>query len=196
MCLDLDKEARTEAADRIRVYCDLLLRWAGRTSLVSARDQPWIASRHVLPALSLRSTVRSVCHDRIADVGSGAGFPGLPLAVTLPEARFFLVESRRRRASFLRHAVRSLGLQNVETIHGRVEQWRPHLPMDLILSRAVTSLDHLQQLTTRCLAPHGLLLITLPPPGSAPQPQVDTTAAAGRVCIDDRCHLLTRPVVT
>lgn len=137
--------------------------------------------------------MRSVCHDRIADVGSGAGLPGLPLAVTLPEATFFLVESRRRRASFLRHAVRTLGMNNVQAIHGRVEQWRPQLPMDLVLSRAVTSLDHLQDLAVHCLAPHGLLLITRPPAKEDPPLQGTTAAVSCSFCTVDRHHLLARP---
>ena len=190
LCRDLSHEGRIDAEDCLREYSDLLLRWAVRTNLVSAGDLPRLATRHILPALHLRSTVRSICHDRIADVGSGAGLPGLPLAVTMPEATFHLVESRHRRASFLRHAVRTLKMTNVQVVHERVELWRPHLPVDLVLSRAVTSLDRLQELTSRCLAPHGLLLVALPP--SPGDPQAATGGALCHVRTDDRRHLLAR----
>lgn len=172
-CPDLDVQARQRAADSLLAYAAILSRWAPTTNLVSLGDLPLLATHHLLPSLSLRETLRTVCHDRIVDVGSGAGLPGIPLAVTLPESTFWLVESRRRRASFLRQVARSIGLPNVEVVHARVEAWEPEVLVDCAVSRAVGSGDQLSTLTRGCLAPHGALLVTLSPSstvsGNGPQ---------------------------
>ncbi len=148
---------------RLEEYVALVRRWAQTVNLVSRDDLPRIVDRHILPALALRSAVRAVPHARSMDVGSGAGLPAIPLAITLPGASFTLVESRRRRANFLRQAVRGLGLSNVAVVCSRVERYRPPTPQDLIMSRAVADVEGLARLARHCLASTGLLLVTTGP---------------------------------
>ena len=154
---------RSVARERLAGYTSLVAQWAPRVNLVSPQDLPHFAERHVVAALALRPAMRSVPHDNVIDVGSGAGLPGIPLAITLPSSRVTLVEARRRRANFLRQAVRQLALRNVQVVCGRVEDWSPPIQADMILSRAVSDPGTLLRLAGHCLAPAGFLLVTSGP---------------------------------
>lgn len=115
-----------EDLDRLLVYVAELAKWSRRINLI-ARDTPelQILENHFLDSLTLlpllRSQGRGPVH--LLDVGSGAGFPGLVLAIVMPEAQFTLVEPRQKRVSFLRHLIRTLGQTNVEVVADRIE---PH----------------------------------------------------------------------
>jgi 16S rRNA (guanine527-N7)-methyltransferase len=102
---------------------ELLAHWAPRMNLTGHSGPRDILLHLVLDALALDRQLPAA--DRIADLGSGAGFPGLPIAVLRPETQVFLVDSRERRHHFQRAAIRSLGLDNVESIRGRIEQLEP-----------------------------------------------------------------------
>ncbi|MEE2658534.1 MAG: 16S rRNA (guanine(527)-N(7))-methyltransferase RsmG [Candidatus Latescibacterota bacterium] len=158
-----------DCADRHRAwqhslerYCRLLHQWTKRVNLISPRDRPCIVSHHIAPALAFRTLARAVDHERIVDVGSGAGLPGIPLSITLPQSHVVLVESRRRRAHFLRRVVAELEL-SAEVVHGRVEKWIPLCPANLVVARAVAAPDELRELTRTCRHPAGHILTTLPP---------------------------------
>jgi len=144
-------------------YSEMVRRWAQKVNLVSQEDLPSFSERHVLPALALRHIIQALPHQRLLDVGSGAGLPGIPLAIALPSSEITLIESRRRRANFLRHVVRSLGLANVTVVCDRVEAWTPVHSFDIIMSRAVTDLASLALMASHCLHPAGLLLVTTGP---------------------------------
>jgi len=155
---------RVRWAGQLQEYADALQRGASRLSLVSRGDRLHVIRRHILPALRLRAAVRVVPHRRLLDLGSGAGLPGIPLKITLPDAVIFLVESRRRRANFLRQVVRQLQLQDTYVIHERLEDWQcPSGGVDVIFSRAVKLGHELVASVDRCLAPHGALLTTVGP---------------------------------
>ena len=147
----------------MRCYVALVRKWALKVNLVALEDLPVFMERHVAPALGLVSLIRSLPHARLLDVGSGVGLPGIPLAVALPGSCVILVESRRRRANFLKHAVRTLGLENASVVCARVEDWEAPAPVDLVMSRAVTGLGALASLTSHCLSPAGFLLVTTGP---------------------------------
>jgi len=113
------------AADRLAIYLAELMKWNRRVNLI-ARDtqEQQVIDTHFLDSLTLAPLLMEgdgAVH--LLDVGSGAGFPGLVLACALPEARFTLVEPRQKRVSFLRHIVRTLGLNNAEVVADRIE---PH----------------------------------------------------------------------
>jgi len=134
-------ELGPEVCDRLTVYLAELMKWSRRINLI-ARDtqKPQVIELHFLDSLTLAPLLReSGGPVRLLDVGSGAGFPGLVLACALPEADFTLVEPRQKRASFLRHLVRTLGLTNAEVVADRIEphaaRWRGRFTH--VTSRAV-----------------------------------------------------------
>ena len=102
--LPLEREAALAA------FLALLARWNRVYNLTAVRDADEVVARHFVESLALRPFLRG---DRIADVGTGAGFPGMPLAIAEPERSFTLIDSRAKRIRFLRHAVAELGLRNV-----------------------------------------------------------------------------------
>lgn len=144
-------------------YTEIVRRWAQKVNLVSQEDLPAFSERHILPALALCHIVQALPHKWLLDVGSGAGLPGIPLAIALPLSEVTLIESRRRRANFLRHVVRTLRLTNVTVVCQRVEAWTPTHNFDIIMSRAVTDLASLALMASHCLHPAGLLLVTSGP---------------------------------
>jgi 16S rRNA (guanine527-N7)-methyltransferase len=142
--------------EQLGQYVDLVWVWSKRANLISVCSRDEIVDRHVLDSIALFSFVREAAV--VADFGSGAGFPGVPLAVLAPTTRFHLVESRRKRATFLRHVSRTLGLSNVEVYEGRGEEWTPDGPIDLTIGRAIRT-DLLAELSLRVLASNGCLLV-------------------------------------
>ena len=175
LCPDLTPGARRVAGAALRVYLRILRRWNPRLNLVSEADRGAVWERHVVPSLQFRPSILGVRHESVVDLGSGAGFPGIPLAITSPASRFTLVESRRRRASFLRAVIRDLPLDNALVVNERIEQWRPGSRADVVLARAVADPERIASLVAHVLAPDGFLLVTLPP---APGPGVKRRCGA------------------
>ncbi len=114
-----------------------LQEWNTRFNLTAITDPQEMVDKHLLDSLAVLPHLSGM---RIADIGSGAGFPGLPLAIANPGRRYTLVESTGKKAGFLRHAVKMLGLSNVEIEQGRSESYRPPRPFDRVLARALGSL--------------------------------------------------------
>ena len=163
VCQDLTPGEREAAMAALLGYLQTLTRWNDKMNLVSSANRDTICSRHLIPSLLLRPSLVGVRHGSVIDLGSGAGLPGIPLAVTTPESRFTLVESRRRRASFLRAVIRELSLDNAAVVNQRIESWRPRTPADVALARSVAAPDRVADLVKHVLAPDGFLLVTLPP---------------------------------
>lgn len=150
-------------------YVHLLYRWSASMNLVSPDDRPVLATKHLQIAVDLTVLARTLPHRTIIDIGSGAGLPGVPLAVLLPESQVYLVESRRRRCHFLKEVVRRLGLTGTTVVHDRVEAWSgPVGGADLVTARAVAPLPELFSLAAPHLACWGGLLATLPAGGRHP----------------------------
>ncbi|MGC6342170.1 16S rRNA (guanine(527)-N(7))-methyltransferase RsmG [Bisgaard Taxon 45] len=115
----------------------LLNKWNKAYNLTSVRDPMDMLVKHILDSLVVSPYLSG---ERFIDVGTGPGLPGLPLAIINPHKRFVLLDSLGKRISFIRHAVRELGLHNVETVLSRVEEYRPEQLFDGVLSRAFASL--------------------------------------------------------
>lgn len=129
----LGRPATAAEIERWERLAELLAHWGQRINLTGHRGPRAIAERLLLEAAALSGVLPAA--DRIVDLGSGAGIPGLPLAICRPEAEIWLVESRERRHHFQRAAIRELGLANVRTLRGRVEALEP-IPCGGVISQA------------------------------------------------------------
>src|SRR5580704_7647117 len=119
---------------------DELVRWNRAYNLTAITDRAQMLTHHLLDSLSVAPFVQG---STLADVGTGAGFPGLPLALIAPGRRCVLVDSNGKKQRFVAHAARMLGLANVEALHARVEELRPQQPFDTVVARAFAALPQL-----------------------------------------------------
>ena len=115
----------------------LLNKWNKAYNLTSVREPQEMLIKHILDSLVVSPYLQG---ERFIDVGTGPGLPGLPLAIINPNKQFFLLDSLGKRISFIRNAVRELGLTNVEPVLSRVEEFQPDHQFDGVLSRAFASL--------------------------------------------------------
>jgi 16S rRNA (guanine527-N7)-methyltransferase len=120
--------------ERLAHFLELLDKWGRVFNLTGIRDFETQIDRNLVECLALGRWLHG---QRIADVGTGAGLPGVPLAIVEPERRFSLIESRAKRVRFLLHAVGELGLDNVEILHRRAEDLPSELAFATVLARAV-----------------------------------------------------------
>ena len=156
---DLGQILDTAALDRFVAYVQLLDQWRDAANLISCRDGAELVERHLLDSLACAWPC-GAARD-VADLGSGAGLPGIPLAIVDPARRVVLVEPRRRRASFLRQVRRELQLDHVEVRQMRVEDLDPTSgisPVDVAIARAVWSDDVGATVAAPWLRPGGVLL--------------------------------------
>ena len=123
-----------DAPQKLAGLSELVHDWGQRINLSGHRSPVRIADRLVLDAAGIGSVLPHFAS--LADLGAGAGFPGLPLAILFPSAQVTLVESRQRRHYFQRAAIRELGLENANAIRGRIESAEP-VPSDIALAQAV-----------------------------------------------------------
>lgn len=136
----------------------LLLLAADRYASTSVRDPAEAVDVHVADSLSGLAVSAVRAARRVADLGSGAGFPGLVLAAIHPGVQVTLVESGGRKAAWLERATDELALGNVEVVPARAEEWRPHPPVDLVTARALARLPVLVEYAAPLLARGGTLV--------------------------------------
>lgn len=136
-------------------FADVLDVWGRKTNLLSCGSARELVERHLLDSLAISPLLPE--EGRLIDLGSGAGFPGVPLAIQRPDQPFLLVESRRKRASFLREVRRTLKLRNIEVWEGRAEDPpSAHIATAAgVMTRAVWSGDQITRLAPPWLAPEG-----------------------------------------
>ena len=138
------------------VYVDDIRRWNRVHNLTAVADPNAMVRRHVVESLLLRPMLAG---SRIADIESGAGAPGLPLAIMEPRRHFTLIESRGKRAAFLRHVQGRLGLGNIAVKHCRVESTIDAGPFDTLLARAVAPPEEVLRLAAGLFGPETVLLM-------------------------------------
>ena len=161
--IQVNPEWKEEWLAQLWEYATLLYRWSGQVNLVARGDREILPTKHFIPALAMLSVIETIPHKKILDFGSGAGNPGIPLKIALPESEFILLESRRKRANFLREVVRRLGLRKIKVENQRIENWDPpEEGVELVVSRAVTAPERLMQKVGPYLASGGNVLTTLP----------------------------------
>ena len=152
--LALPDAARTQLMD----YVTLLAKW-NRTYNLTAIDDPLrMVSHHLLDSLVVAPHLPMAGEaPALADAGSGAGLPGIPLAVARPEWRIVLADASAKKTAFLRQAALELGLRNVEVHQGRVEQWHPPQRFLVVISRAFAELARFIEVCRHLVAPGGTL---------------------------------------
>ena len=162
-------------------------------NLTAIRDRMGMLRKHVLDSLSLQPYLRGV---RIADIGTGPGFPGLPLAIVNPQRHFTLVEATGKKARFVVQTAERLGCVNVQVEHARAESYRPFEPFDTVVARALSSLADFAAYAGHLCAPNGRLLAMK---GKRPDEEVSALPKAFRVLaihrlkvpgLDDERHLV------
>ena len=137
-------------------YLDLLLEANKNINLTGIKEPKAAVIKHTLDSLSASSAIEGT---KIIDIGSGGGTPGIPLAIALPEKKFYLIEATQKKASFLNEAVRALKLDNVEIICERGESVT-NLSADTVISRAFGTLNYLVA-TSRHMVPKGGLFLAM-----------------------------------
>lgn len=149
---------------RLMSYVELIIKWNRAYNLTSVRDPEDILIRHIFDSLSAAPYLEG---DHIADIGSGAGLPGIPLALLFPERQFTLVDSNGKKARFLFHVIHTLQLANVRVVNERVEGFqKSHLldevhrarKFDTVISRAYTSVRDMLFATEHLCASEGVFI--------------------------------------
>jgi 16S rRNA (guanine527-N7)-methyltransferase len=135
-------------AQRLEQLLDELERWNRTYNLTAITQREEMVTHHLLDSLAINPDLQGTA---IADVGTGAGFPGLPLAVLNPRRRFTLIDSAGKKIRFVSHAAHALGLTNVEGLHARVESLHPQNAFDTVVTRAFASLpEMLEKVSPLC----------------------------------------------
>ncbi len=150
--LGLSLDAR--AQQRLLAYLALVEKWNRVYSLTAVRDTDRMVPQHLLDSLAVVPHLRG---ESLLDVGSGAGLPGLPLAVARPAMTVTLLEASHKKSAFLKQAAIELALPNLEVVHARVEAWEAPRAYDVVISRAFSDLAEFAALAGRHVAPGGML---------------------------------------
>jgi len=133
-----DLHITSEQASQLIQLVDLLVKWNKAYNLTSVRDPSQMLVKHIMDSIVVSPHLEG---KSFIDVGTGPGLPGLPLAILNPNKNFVLLDSLGKRLRFIRQAILSLGLKNVEIVQSRVEEYKPEVGFDCVLSRAFASLE-------------------------------------------------------
>lgn len=144
------------ASEKLLAYLDLLAKWNRTYNLTAIRTPMQAVSLHLLDSLAVVRELQGNAGP-LADVGSGAGLPGIPLAIAEPGRRVTLNDANQKKGAFLRQAVIELGLQNTEVHVGRVETWRPAERFAVVITRGFASLANFLAACRHLAAPAGVL---------------------------------------
>lgn len=160
-----DSDVPAELIEQLRTYLELLLRWNARTNLTAVRDPEQIVTRHfgegLFAARLLRGAVAFSPNTppTLADIGSGAGFPGLPIKLMVPDLRVTLLESQNKKATFLREVIRALSLENTEVFCDRAENWKRQATV--VSLRAVGKFSAVLPVVARLVSSQGTLCLLI-----------------------------------
>jgi len=154
--VSLDLRVSATARSQLIHYLEILTTWNTTYNLTAIREPNAMVVRHLLDCLALLPMLDG---RRLADVGSGAGLPGLVVAIARPRIEAILIESNRKKAAFLRHANRELRLTNVRIIQERVEQWVPNNGFDIVTARAFAKITDCIRTSEHLLMSNGRFVL-------------------------------------
>lgn len=164
-----------EVRARLLEYIRLLAKWNQVYNLTAVRKPGEMVVRHLLDSLSIAPFIRG---SHVLDVGTGAGLPGIPLALAQPDRQFVLLDSSAKRIRFITQAIAELGLKNAAAAQSRAEDFRPAHLFDTVVSRAFASIEAMVQAAGHLCAEHGCLLAMK---GAYPQAELKAIPAGFRV---------------
>ena len=181
--------------EKLLVYLALLVKWNKVHNLTAVRDPEEMVTLHLLDSLSVLPHVPA---GRLLDVGSGAGLPGIVLAICRPDLQVTTIDAVQKKASFMRQAKAELQIDNLQVVAGRVEQLKPDEPFNTVISRAFSEIALFIRLTRHLIAQDGLWLAMK---GQMPQEELDAvTLKPSRIeelkvpGLDAQRHLVFLPV--
>ena len=137
---------------KLLAYLALMQKWNKVHNLTAVRDPDEMVTLHLLDSLAVLPVIDG---KSLLDVGSGAGLPGIPLAICLPELKVTVIDSNQKKVSFMRQAKAELGIANLEVLGGRVEEIQPDHKFDIVISRAFSDLSLFISLTYQLCDAHG-----------------------------------------
>ena len=140
--VSLGLEASGDGAATLAQYVGLLARWNEAFNLIGPCSPDEMVARHMLDSLTALPYLAGAT---VLDLGTGAGLPGIPLAVLDPHRRYTLLDSKGKKTRFVTQAIGELGLDNVAVVQARAETFAPELPFDTVITRAFSSLEHFVQ---------------------------------------------------
>jgi 16S rRNA (guanine527-N7)-methyltransferase len=165
--------------EKLLAYLELLAKWNKTYNLTAIREPLRMISHHLLDSLAVVPHLRA---GTLADVGAGAGLPGIPVAIVEPERSVTLNDASQKKSAFLRQALIELGIQNAHVHAGRVEAWQPRQGFDCVISRGFAELGRFIAACRHLLAPGGVLVAMK---GSFPVDEL-RRVPAGTDCSDVR----------
>ncbi len=160
------------AAEQLLIYLAEWKRWNAKINLTAETDEYSVIDRHIRDSLQYARAVSPGA--RVVDIGSGAGFPGIPLKVALPSLEMVLVENQRKRANFLKNVIRSMQLQGLRSVHSRVEDLGDSFQnkFDFIVLRHVKDFKASLEMGRALLCPEGRIVIQKEAGASSPEPEL------------------------
>lgn len=144
-----------DAAGKMADLLNELEKWNRRVNLTAVRDPDVMVTAHILDSLAVRPLLHG---RRILDVGTGPGFPGLPLAIVEPDRDFTLLDSNNKKIMFVQHVVGLLNLDNVEAVKGRGEDYAPGQRFDTVIARALAALPRLVEIAGHHVGEDGVFV--------------------------------------
>jgi 16S rRNA (guanine527-N7)-methyltransferase len=153
---DFGLSVSPDKIDTLMAYVALLDRWNQAYNLTAIRERERMISHHLLDSLAIANDVQG---PRVLDVGTGPGLPGIPLAIWLPAIEFVLLDSNGKKTRFLVQAKSELGLNNVEVVQARVQDYRPQAPFDSVMARAFAALADILEWSRHLCRPGGRYLL-------------------------------------
>jgi 16S rRNA (guanine527-N7)-methyltransferase len=159
----LERSLSAHEIDAFSKYLALIVRWQRVHRLVGSIEPKWLVENVLLDSLLFLRVLPSAI-ESMADLGSGAGLPGIPIKIVRPELRVTLIESRERRASFLAAAIREIGLQSCDVVAGRAEAVQHGgEAYDAVVMRCAGDLETLMQIAAQLTKPGGSVIASGPP---------------------------------
>ena len=163
------------ALDQLASYLHLLVKWNRVYNLTAIRDEAKMVSHHVLDSLAV---VNHLPDGNILDVGSGAGLPGIPIAISCPDRAVTLLDSNHKKSAFLKQAIAELGLTTTQAVTARVETYQPLETFKIVISRAFSDLADFVKLAGHLCAVDGVMIAMK---GLRPDDEVEQLPASWKV---------------